>query len=134
MESLMDIRIIARHFDLTDSLRDYAQQKLARVLRHCEVLDVSIIMDCQKVKERAKQHHIEVSVHVKGRKIIANDFHFDMYAAIDSVTLKLDRQLVKINRIRHDHHHDKHMKVEMMQREVSAQLSAQSDGSNQQMG
>jgi putative sigma-54 modulation protein len=131
MENFMDIRIMARHFDLTDSLKNYINQKLARVLRHCEqVIDVLVVMDSQKVKDRTKQHHVEVSIHLKGKHIIAENTHFDMYAAIDGIMDKLDRQVIKNNRIRHEHYHDKHSAF-MLSEVAEMQMAAQSEKANQ---
>lgn len=105
----MEIRIMARHFDLTDSLRSYIEQKITRVLRHAgEVMDVLVVMSTLKIKDRTKQNHVEVNIYLRGKHIVAEEAHFDMYAAIDAVSDKLDRQAVKNNRIKHAHHHDKH--------------------------
>lgn len=131
----MDIRIMARHFDLTDSLKNYIHQKLARVLRHCEqVIDILVVMDSQKIKDRTKQHQVEVNIHLKGKHIVAENSHFDMYAAIDGVMDKLDRQVVRNNKIRHEHHHDKHMAfafAEMAETQMAAQMATQGDTNNQ---
>ncbi len=117
---LNDIHVVARHFDLTDALKHYLQQKVQRVLRHfANVLDIMVIMSTEKPRDKSTQHHVELSVHVRGRHVVVKEMHFDMYAAIDLVVHKLDRQLAKYNQMRNTHHHDK--------REV-LQLAAQEEG------
>lgn len=122
----MNIRMVARHYELTEALKQYIEQKLERVIRHCnEVLDISVALSSQKSKEKSKHHHIEVIIRMRGIQIVAEQEHSDMYAAIDIITLKLDRQVTKHKAIKHTHYHDKHFAQEQMAAQAFEQVQAQ---------
>jgi putative sigma-54 modulation protein len=62
-----------------------------RLTRHFDhVIDVSVILSVERAQRKA-----EASVHVRGRDLFAESQDPDMYAAIDSLIDKLDRQIVK---------------------------------------
>ncbi|MCB1615544.1 MAG: ribosome-associated translation inhibitor RaiA [Pseudomonadales bacterium] len=87
----MQINISGHHVDISPSLRDYVTNKLDRLNRHHDHItntDVTLIVD--KLEQKA-----EATVHVSGADLFANSVSTDMYAAIDSLTDKLDRQLIK---------------------------------------
>ncbi|HTH95228.1 MAG TPA: ribosome-associated translation inhibitor RaiA [Rhodocyclaceae bacterium] len=99
----MNLNITGHHVDVTPAIREYAQQKLDRVIRHFDhVTSVHMILTVEKAMQRA-----EVTMHVKGKDICADCSDADMYAAIDLVADKLDRQVVKHKEKVTDHNHDK---------------------------
>lgn len=96
----MQIKITGHHVDLTDSLRDYVTSKLERMERHFEkVMDIEVILSVEKLRHKA-----EATVHVNGNNLFANCEDQDMYAAIDALSDKLDRQLIKHKEKTSDHH------------------------------
>lgn len=87
----MQISISGHQLDVTDALRQYIEEKLERIERHAEhITKVDITMTVEKQRQKA-----EGNVHVAGADIHASAEHEDMYAAIDAMADKLDRQLVK---------------------------------------
>jgi len=87
----MQISLTGHHIDLTDSLRAYVDQKFERLERHFDhVTNVHVILSVEKLAQKA-----EANMHVSGAEIFADSTHEDMYAAIDSLVDKLDRQLIK---------------------------------------
>lgn len=87
----MQISLTGHHVDLTDSLRAYVDQKFERLERHFDhVTNVHVILSVEKLAQKA-----ESNMHVSGAEIYADSTHEDMYAAIDSLVDKLDRQLIK---------------------------------------
>jgi len=87
----MKIDLSGHHIDITDSLRAYVNEKVGRVEKHFDhVTDVHVILSVEKQVQKA-----EATIHVKGNKIFAHSEHADMYAAIDSLADKLDRQIIK---------------------------------------
>jgi putative sigma-54 modulation protein len=87
----MQVNISGHQLDVTDALRDYITEKLGRLERHFDkITNVQVIMEVEKLKQK-----IEATLHIPGSKIVANAEHEDMYAAIDLLTDKLDRQLLK---------------------------------------
>ncbi|HSC81638.1 MAG TPA: ribosome-associated translation inhibitor RaiA [Chitinolyticbacter sp.] len=87
----MNLNISGHHLEVTPSIREYVTTKLDRITRHFDsVIDVGVILSVQKL-----QHHIEATVHVRGRDIHVEATDEDMYAAIDLLSDKLDRQIIK---------------------------------------
>tara|TARA_B100000508_G_C11354006_1_gene225427 strand:+ start:271 stop:564 length:294 start_codon:yes stop_codon:yes gene_type:complete len=88
---LMQLNLTGRHVEITDSLRDYVNSKFAKLERHFDhINNVHVILDVEKLVQKA-----EATVHLNGGEIFASDEHSDMYAAIDKLVDKLDRQVIK---------------------------------------
>jgi len=87
----MQIDLSGHHVEITDSLRAYVNEKVGRLEKHFEkVTDAHVILSVEKQYQKA-----EATIHVKGNKIFAHAENEDMYAAIDSLADKLDRQIIK---------------------------------------
>ena len=87
----MQVNISGQHLEVTDTLRDYINEKLERLARHFDkITNVQVIMQVEKLQQK-----IEATLHVAGGEVVANAEHEDMYAAIDLLADKLDRQLIK---------------------------------------
>ena len=87
----MNLHLTGRHVEITSSIREYVTAKLARINRHFDhVIDVNVIMTVEKLDQK-----IEATVHMSGKDIHVQANHADMYAAIDGLIDKLDRQLLK---------------------------------------
>jgi putative sigma-54 modulation protein len=103
----MNLTISGHHLDVTPPLREYVLNKLDRVTRHFDqVVDVNVILSVEKKKEKEQRQKAEVTLHVKGRDIFVEQSHEDLYAAIDQLMDKLDRQVVRHKDRVQDHHHD----------------------------
>lgn len=87
----MQINLSGHHIELTDSLRDYVNTKFAKLERHFEQINnVQVILNVEKLNQIA-----EAKLNVNGGEIFANAQEPDMYAAIDALMDKLDRQIIK---------------------------------------
>ena len=87
----MQVNISGHQLDVTDAMREYVGEKLGKLERHFDkITNVQVIMQVEKLKQQ-----VEATLHVAGREVVANAEHEDMYAAIDLLTDKLDRQLIK---------------------------------------
>ncbi|SDR71984.1 ribosome hibernation-promoting factor, HPF/YfiA family [Pseudomonas oryzae] len=87
----MQVNISGQHLEVTDTLRNYVNEKFERLARHFDrITNVQVIMQVEKLKQK-----IEATLHVAGGEVVANAEHEDMYAAIDLLADKLDRQLIK---------------------------------------
>jgi len=96
----MNLNITGHHVEVTAPIRDYVTDKLGRVTRHFDhVIDVNVILSVEKLVQKA-----EVTVHVSGKDIHVEATDADMYAAIDSLVDKLDRQVLK-HKEKHGNHH-----------------------------
>lgn len=96
----MQINLTGHHIDITDSMRDYVNSKLEKLERHFDhVTNVHVILTVEKLRNKA-----EATVHISGGNLFADSTDEDMYAAIDSLTDKLDRQIKKHKEKLTDHH------------------------------
>lgn len=103
----MNLTISGHHLDVTPPLREYVLNKLDRVTRHFDqVVDVNVILSVEKKKEKEQRQKAEVTLHVKGRDIFVEHAAEDLYAAIDTLMDKLDRQVVRHKDRMQDHHHE----------------------------
>lgn len=99
----MNLTINGHHLDITPAIRDYVESKLERVTRHFDhVIDMHVTMSVDKLQQK-----IEVNVHLRGKDIHVEAVEADMYAAIDMLADKLDRQVIKHKEKRYgDRHSD----------------------------
>jgi putative sigma-54 modulation protein len=105
----MQLKVTGRHIEVTKSLNSYIRDKITRLKRHFDqVLNVHVILEVQKTT-----HTAEASIHLSGNHIFADAKAEDMYAAIDALIDKLDRQIVKHKEKLKDHHRQEgsHRKV-----------------------
>ena len=87
----MQANISGHHLEITDNIRDYVTSKLDRLERHYDqITNVQVTLSIEKQRQLA-----EAKLHVTGGEVFANAEHDDLYAAIDALTDKLDRQLIK---------------------------------------
>jgi putative sigma-54 modulation protein len=87
----MNLQLTGHHVDITPAIRNYVLSKLDRISRHFEhVIDVEVIMTVEKLDQK-----IEANVHLPGKDIHVEANDNDMYAAIDGLIDKLDRQILK---------------------------------------
>jgi putative sigma-54 modulation protein len=96
----MQINLTGHHVELTTPLRDYVNSKLERLERHFDhVTNIHVILSVEKLRHKA-----EATMHVSGGNLFADATEEDMYAAIDALTDKLDRQVKKHKEKITDHH------------------------------
>ena len=87
----MQLSISGHHVDVTDALRSYVEEKLQKLERHYDhITNTHVILTVEKLQQRA-----EATVHISGAEVFADANCDDMYAAIDKLTDKLDRQILK---------------------------------------
>jgi putative sigma-54 modulation protein len=96
----MQINLSGHHVDLTTPLRDYVNSKMERLERHFDhVTDNHVVLSVEKLRHKA-----EATMHISGGTIFADAVEENMYAAIDALVDKLDRQLKKHKEKITDHH------------------------------
>ncbi|MEI8156576.1 MAG: ribosome-associated translation inhibitor RaiA [Rhodoferax sp.] len=103
----MNLTISGHHLEVTPALRSYVTTKLDRIMRHFDqVVDVKVLLTVEKQKEKERRQRAECNIHVKGSDMFAESSHEDLYAAVDELVDKLDRQVVRHKDRLQDHHHD----------------------------
>lgn len=102
----MNLTISGHHLEVTPSLREYVVTKLERVTRHFDqVVGITVLLSIEKLKEKERRQKAEVTLHVKGKDIFVEHAHEDLYAAIDELMDKLDRQVCRHKDRVQNHHH-----------------------------
>lgn len=100
----MNLNITGHHIEVTPAIHDYVYAKLDRVIRHFDnVTSAHVILSVDKLNQKA-----EVTLHVKGKDIYADSTETDLYAAIDTLADKLDRQVLKYKEKNSSHAHEGH--------------------------
>lgn len=87
----MNLHLTGHQLPITPAIREYVAGKLQRITHHFDhVIDVSVIMSVEKLQQK-----VEATVHVRGKDIFCESSASDMYAAIDDLIDKLDRNIIK---------------------------------------
>ena len=87
----MQLNITGHHVEVTPLMKEYVESKFERLQRHYDqISNTHVILEVDKMVQKA-----EATVHVAGADLFAHAESEDMYAAIDALADKLDRQLIK---------------------------------------
>ena len=111
----MNLTISGHHLDVTPAIREYVQNKLERVKRHFDhVIDIAVILTVDNLTEKEKRQKAEINLRLSGKTVYVESLSHDLYAAIDCLVDKLDRQVMKHKSKVQDHDHQsiKHMPEE----------------------
>ena len=96
----MQANVTGHHIEVTPALRDYVSSKLERLDRHFDnVIGSHVILTVEKL-----EHKAEATIQVNGAKLYADAVEPNMYAAIDRLIDRLDRQIKKHKEKIQDHH------------------------------
>jgi putative sigma-54 modulation protein len=94
----MNLNVSGHHLAVTPAIRSYVQSKLERVARHFDhVIDAHVILTVDKLRQKA-----EATLHVRGKDLHCECEDADLYAAIDLLADKLDRQVLRYKDKRYD--------------------------------
>jgi len=97
----MQLNIDGHHMDVTDALRSYVTDKLQKLERHYDhITPAHVVLSVEKLQQKA-----EATIHISGAELFADAQCDDLYAAIDKLTDKLDRQILKHKEKALDRHH-----------------------------
>ena len=107
----MQISVTGHHVDITDALKNYVDNKFERLERHFEhVTNVHVILSVEKLRQKA-----EATLHISGGNLFADAQDEDMYAAIDAMVDKLDRQIKKHKEKITDHRRSEGAQIKQQQ-------------------
>ena len=103
----MNLTISGHHLEVTPALRNYVETKLDRITRHFDQLvDVKVLLTVEKLKEKERRQRADCNIRVKGSDMFAESSHADLYAAVDELVDKLDRQVARHKGRLQEHHHE----------------------------
>lgn len=96
----MNLNISGHHIDMTEALHNYVASKMDRIERHIDhVIDADVVLKVEKLR-----HTAEATIQLRGATLHAESTKEDMYAAIDCMIDKLDRQTLRHKEKTKDHH------------------------------
>ena len=99
--SSTNLTINGHHLEITPSIREYVIKKIDRVLRHTEGATAAIVnLSVEPLKHRA-----EITIRVPGKELFCEAIEADLYAAIDILSDKADRMVLKHKNKQHDRVH-----------------------------
>lgn len=102
----MNIDVTGRHLDVTPALRAYVENKFERLERHFDhVGNTHVILSVEKLTQKA-----EATVPITRGNVFADAEAEDMYAAIDALVDKLDRQILKHKEKNTNYHRNNNIK------------------------
>jgi putative sigma-54 modulation protein len=103
----MNLTISGHHLEVTPSLRNYVTTKLDRISRHFDQLvDIKVLLTVENQKEKELRQRAECSIRVKGNDLFAESANEDLYAAVDDLVDKLDRQVGRHKDRLQNHSHE----------------------------
>jgi len=98
----MNLSLSGHHLLITPAIRDYVTAKLDRVTRHFDhVIDVNVVLSVDKLRQQ-----VTANLHIRGKDIHAECVDPDMYAAIDALADKLDRQVLRHKEKKNGNRHE----------------------------
>ncbi|NVO05433.1 MAG: ribosome-associated translation inhibitor RaiA [Rhodoferax sp.] len=91
----MKLTISGHHIEVTEALKAYVTGKLDKITSHFDdVVDTKVTLSVEKHKEKDGKH-AECTLHIKGADLFAESSNADLYAAIDDMGSKLERQIMR---------------------------------------
>ena len=87
----MNLNLSGHHLEITPAIREHVVNKIEKIKRHFDnLIDVNVVLSVEKLKQKA-----EANVHLSGKTIFVECDDTNLYAAIDNLIEKLDRQIIK---------------------------------------
>ncbi|OUV98984.1 MAG: ribosomal subunit interface protein [Betaproteobacteria bacterium TMED156] len=97
----MNLKISGHQISVTPAIRDYIIQKFAKIQRHySHDIDAYVVIEVNKLISK-----IELTTHLPKKDLHLEVEHSDMYAAIDLIADKLDRQVIRYKEIHNESVH-----------------------------
>ena len=98
----MNLSITGRHLEVTPAINEYVKTKMARVSRHFDnVIDTQVMLSIERLK-----HTAEVTMRLPGKDLHCEASDENLYAAIDLLADKIDRQVIKYKDKVQTHSHE----------------------------
>ena len=108
----MNLTISGHHLEVTPAIREYVRNKLERITRHFDhVIDTHVFLAIDNLTEKEKRQKAEINLQVSGKILHVASAAQDLYAAIDTLMDRLDRQVLKHKSMLQDHNHVAHKRL-----------------------
>ena len=92
----VNLTISGHHLDVTPALHSYVVSKLERVVRHFDqVVKAAVILVVDPHTKKETRQKAEITLRLKGKVIFVACASSSLYAAVDALIDKLDRQVLR---------------------------------------
>lgn len=92
----MRLNVNGRNVTITKAIKEYVEEKIGRIVNHYDqILEIEVTLEVIKNPSVAENHIAEVSCKIPGDKLYVKENAESMYASIDLVADKLNRQVIK---------------------------------------
>ncbi|MGN0917840.1 MAG: ribosome hibernation-promoting factor, HPF/YfiA family [Oxalobacter sp.] len=92
----MNLTISGHHLEITPAIRSHVESKLDRMKRNFDgVIEITVLLAVDNISDKEKRQRAEINLKLSGKTLHAESTGQDIYAAIDTLMDKLDRQLIK---------------------------------------
>ena len=92
----MKIIISGKQLKVTDAIRNYTEEKIQKISKYTEAItEVDVVLSVETTKSEGDVHKADGLVYASGTKIKVETENSDLYAAIDELSDKLERQVRK---------------------------------------
>ena len=99
----MNIQLTGVHLDITPAIREHVMTKMERAIKGADnIIGMNIVLSVEKIR-----HKVEATIQLRGKNLFLEEEDQDLYAAIDLLVDKLNRQLIRHKQKRTDHGHDR---------------------------
>lgn len=103
----MDLELQVRHFDLTDTVRDYVERKVGRMDRYLPDIKVTRVeLGRAMRRSQGEVYTAQVTTWVDSSILRAEEMNADLFAAIDLASDKLHRQIERYKGKRLERRHE----------------------------
>lgn len=102
----MNLQITGRHLEITPAIHEYVINKLGRLDKFFDyVVEGQVVLSVER-----HIHTAEITLRLPGKDLHCSDSEESLYAAIDLLVDKLERQIVKYKSkgLSREHHRDHH--------------------------
>ena len=88
----MQITITARHFELTNAIRDFIEQSCEKLSRYFDqIISINVILTLENMR-----NHVELNLHASKYNLLSDSVDMDMYVAVETAIEKIEVQLKKL--------------------------------------
>ncbi len=92
----MNVIVSGQHLKITDSIKEYAEEKCKKVEKYLEnITEVNVMLTVEKTKSEGPIHKADATIYATGKTIRIESEDKDLYAAIDNMADKMERQVRK---------------------------------------
>jgi putative sigma-54 modulation protein len=92
----MRLNVNGKNVTVTKAIKEYVEEKIGRIVNHYDqILDIEVTLEVIKNPSVAENHIAEVSCKIPGERLHVTEKAESMYASIDLVADKLNRQVIK---------------------------------------